>query len=540
MSTPGGTLTFTAGEESKTVTVAIINDEDVEDTETFRLVLSDPSSRTRLELGDDTAVATGVILDDDGLPTLSVGDATATEGDTASFTVLLSKPSPRAVTVDYAAVADLTRRRRRRGARTGLRSGLGHPRHRRPQHLRHGGGAAARRRASTRTTETFWLRLSNPAGATIADGTATGAINDNDPLPRLSIGDAAATEGATVAFTVLLEPVSGRTVTVPWTTAATSTSSSASPTEDYTPASGTLTLTSGTTSARIEVATVQDDTSEPDETFQVRLGEPTNATLAGAVATGTIRDDDGLPRVSIADTVVDEDDSPAIFDVTFSHSSSSEAVTVNYATSDGTADAGDDYATSSGAQGTLTIPAGLTAGEISVHIVEDDIAEGDETFHIALSDPDNAVVAEGDATATIRDRLASRPSLSPAPRPPRATAPSSSPSPSANPAPARSPSTTPPSTAAPPSPTTTPPPPAPSRSQPAPPPPPSPSPSVDNTFVEDAESFLVRLSDPAGAETRHRGGHRRHLRRRRPADPGRRPPLASPGRTPGPTRCASR
>ena len=157
------------------------------------------------------------------------------------------------------------------------------------------------------------------------------------------------------------------------------------------------------------MTTLDDDTSETDETFQVSLGQPTNATLADGTAIGAIRDDDGLPRISIADTTVAEDDSPAIFDVTLSHTSS-EAVTVDYATSDespadGAATAGDDYATSTGAQGTLTIPAGLIRGEISVYVADDDVAEGSETFHITLSNPVNAVIAEdkGTATATIRD-----------------------------------------------------------------------------------------------------------------------------------------
>ena len=387
-----------------TVSVALVNDDIEEPAETFRLKLSDPSTNARI--GDDTAVAT--IIDDDSLPALSVGDATASEGASASFTVSLSKPSPRAVTVDYAAVADPTA-----GAAAATPAQDYDP--------VSGTLTIAARSTSAAVTvtlpdddldehdETFWLRLSNPAGATILDGTAIGAIDDNDPLPQLSIADSGATEGVTAGFAVQLEPVSGRTVTVPWTTAATSTGNPATPSEDYTPASGTLTFRSGTTSARIAVTTLDDDTSETDETFQVSLGQPTNATLNGAVAVGIIRDDDGLPRISIADTTVAEDDSPAIFDVTLSRTSS-EAVTVDYATSDespadGAATAGDDYATSTGAQGTLTIPAGLIRGEISVYVADDDEAEEAETFHITLSNPVNAVIAEdkGTATATIRD-----------------------------------------------------------------------------------------------------------------------------------------
>ncbi len=43
--------------------------------------------------------------------------------------------------------------------------------------------------------ETFTLALSNPANATIADGSGLGTITDDDPAPSLSIGDISLAEG---------------------------------------------------------------------------------------------------------------------------------------------------------------------------------------------------------------------------------------------------------------------------------------------------------------------------------------------------------
>ena len=230
VTSPLPTLTFAADVTSMTVSVGLVNDDIEEPAETFRLKLSDPSTNARI--GDDTAVVS--IIDDDSLPVLSVGDATASEGASASFEVSLSAPSPREVTVDYAAVADPTA-----GAAAATPAQDYDP--------VSGTLTIAARSTSAAVTvdlpddsldehdETFWLRLSNPAGATILDGTAIGAIDDNDPLPQLSIADSGATEGVTAGFAVQLEPVSGRTVTVPWTTAATSTGNPATPSEDYTP-----------------------------------------------------------------------------------------------------------------------------------------------------------------------------------------------------------------------------------------------------------------------------------------------------------------
>ena len=199
---------------------------------------------------------------------------------------------------------------------------------------------------------------------------------------------------------------SGRTVTVPWATEALPAGlSAASPGEDYTTASGTVTFTPSTTTAHIEVESLPDDIDEADERFLVQLGTPANAALDDGAAVGAILDDDGEPRISIADTTVDENDGPAIFAVTLSHPSS-RPVTVGYDTADGTAtDCGTvaedehcDYAPDQ--VRTLTIPAAFTEGEISVFINDDTDAEDTETFTITLTDPVNAVIADGAGTAT--------------------------------------------------------------------------------------------------------------------------------------------
>ena len=232
-----------------------------------------------------------------------------------------------------------------------------------------------------------------------------GSIRDDDPLPQLNIADSGATEGDPIRFTVTLDPASGRTVTVPWTTADSATGDPASPTDDYVAASGTLTFPAGTTTVHIDIDTVEDDVSEPDETFQIQLGQPTNATVDDGVAVGAIRDDDGLPRISIAGVEITEDKSPAVFVVTLSHTNS-QTVTMEYFTTQDTATAGDDYGTPDGeATGTLLIPPGLDTGEISVYIADDDEGEDTETFHITLSNAVNAVIAGGAGTAvgTILD-----------------------------------------------------------------------------------------------------------------------------------------
>src|SRR2546427_2077375 len=78
-------------------------------------------------------------------------------------------------------------------------------------------------RRSSDPDETFFVNLSNPLNALLADSQGMGTINNDDPLPALSINDATVTEGnqgtTNAVFTVRLSAVSGQTVTVHFATA---------------------------------------------------------------------------------------------------------------------------------------------------------------------------------------------------------------------------------------------------------------------------------------------------------------------------------
>jgi hypothetical protein len=80
----------------------------------------------------------------------------------------------------------------------------------------------------------------------------------------------------------------------------------------------------------------------------------------------------------------------AHFAVSLSHAAG-QAVSVSYATSDGTATAGSDYVAQSG---TLTIPAGETAAAIDIAVVGDTLIEPDETFFVNLSNASGVMIAD--------------------------------------------------------------------------------------------------------------------------------------------------
>ena len=108
----------------------------------------------------------------------------------------------------------------------------------------------------------------------------------------------------------------------------------------------------------------------------------------------------GPVQLSVADARAREGDDASIdFAVTLSRAASG-AVTVRYATRDGTAKKGKDYRQ---AKGTLSFAAGETAKTVSVAILDDAKDEGEETFRLVLSKPAGAVIADGEAVGTIEN-----------------------------------------------------------------------------------------------------------------------------------------
>jgi Calx-beta domain-containing protein/VCBS repeat protein len=108
------------------------------------------------------------------------------------------------------------------------------------------------------------------------------------------------------------------------------------------------------------------------------------------------------PYLSFSNATVTEGNSGtanATFTLTLDHASNVD-LTVHYATADNSATAGTDYVPASG---TLTIPAGQTAGTITVLVNGDSLPEPNESFRVYLSSPTNAVVTIGYGTGAIVD-----------------------------------------------------------------------------------------------------------------------------------------
>jgi CSLREA domain-containing protein len=144
--------------------------------------------------------------------------------------------------------------------------------------------------------EAFTVTLSSPMGAVLgANPSATVTITDNDAAPTVQFSAATynVSEGAaTATVTVTKTGATEVSATVHYATS----DGSATAGSDYTSASGDLAFAAAESSKTISIAIIDDNFIEGDETFNVTLSGPTNATLGTPTSTAvTIADNDVQP-----------------------------------------------------------------------------------------------------------------------------------------------------------------------------------------------------------------------------------------------------
>ncbi len=152
--------------------------------------------------------------------------------------------------------------------------------------------------------ETFFVKLSNPVGATISDYQGLGTISNDDPSPvGVRINDVSITEGNSktknLTFTISLTNALSNSVTVSY---ATSDNTARIDDSDYTSKTGNISIRAGSTSATVSVSIRGDTRVESNETFFVNLTGVVGASIIDGQGIGTILNDDGsTPANSSAD-----------------------------------------------------------------------------------------------------------------------------------------------------------------------------------------------------------------------------------------------
>lgn len=410
---PAQTLVFEPGEVTKTLQVLVTDDAMGESDENVNVVLSNPQNLTTPaqvpQIGPNSPAVLTIKDDDVSSFRFDSTIFSASEGDgSATITVDRTGATNLAASVNYSASNGTAGA----GDYTLLPGTLQFAAYETSKTF----DVAITDDATDEPNETVNLTLTS--GVTAVD-TSTLSIVDNDqPIESVQFSDTsysvneAVADDATPAnrvarVTLTLSHALAGDVSVKFT----STDGTATAAQDYTAATNqTVTFTAGQTSQTVEVPILSDTVAEDPETINLALSSPTGTNLAlGApsTATLTIVDDDPTGDVEFAalSYEVDETDGNALVTVR-RVGGAAGAVSVDYATSDGTAQAGSDYTAASGA---LDFAAGQTQASFSIPLTWDGLDESTETINVALSNPaggadlaanDAAVVHVGDDGAS--------------------------------------------------------------------------------------------------------------------------------------------
>ena len=425
----GATFTISGDsvDRSDTVTVAVTDDNIVEDDEDFSVNLSNAlfgggSDATRATFTGGDASGLGTIENND-TAILSINDISAFEDGTFTFTITSSNPTEIDIT-GTVATANITGEAVAGTDYTAISGAV----------FTISGDSVDTTDNVTVTVidddiveddEDFNVNLSNAlfAGgvdttrATIAvgGGTGTGTIL-NDDVVSLTIDDVTMVEGdegttKNYQFTITSDAVASENIEVAINTA----DLDAVGGTDFTAiTAGTALIAAGDNTTTVIVTVTGDGLVEVDEAFEVQLSggkfagnlDPVRVVFADGVGTGTIENDDSA-SITIGDvSQVEGDGGLTSFMFTISTSAAaSEALTVTVNTNDpGEAVEGTDFAPVTNE--IATIAAGATSVDVVVSVLGEEVVELDETFEVKLSDAkfngaaDITRVTIGDDTAT--------------------------------------------------------------------------------------------------------------------------------------------
>jgi subtilase family serine protease len=238
----------------------------------------------------------------------------------------------------------------------------------------------------------FHVNITPPAGyyplKTVGIGTI---LNTNFPAAAVAGSptlERSSTQILNFTFGITLSAPAPFTVTVPYSTS----DGTAVAGIDYLATSGTVTFDANTTGPQYVTVEVFPGTNrELNKTFNLNVGSSATATAGiPAEAVGTILTN-APPALSISAAQVTESATAPVFYLPFEVDiapSLTGAVSVNYATADGTAIAGKDYQATSG---TLTFIPGRIQQFVNVPVYQQFIAQQDKTLTLNLSNVVGAV-----------------------------------------------------------------------------------------------------------------------------------------------------
>ncbi|MDH3326371.1 MAG: PKD domain-containing protein, partial [Gammaproteobacteria bacterium] len=396
-----GTLSFAHGDTSKTFSITILDNSVYEGNEDLNITLSNPT--TGVIINTSTAVLS--IIENDAAIVGSLGlDASsysiAENGGSKTITVNRTGGSDTAISIDYATSNGIATAGSDYTAASGTLN------------FAHGVTSqtftiAILNDSNYEGDETLTITLSNAtSGVAVNTSSASLSITEDDVAVVGSLTLSASTyavaeDGGSKIITVNRVGGSDTAISVNYTTS----DGTALAGSDYTAASGTLNFAQGDTSKTFSITILDNSVYEGNEDLNITLSNPTTGvTITTSTAVLSITENDaaivgslGLDASSYS--IAENGGSKTI---TVNRTGGSDtAISIDYATSNGTATAGSDYTS---ATGTLNFADGVTSQTFTITILNDSNYEGDETLTITLSNATSGVtVNTSNAGLTITE-----------------------------------------------------------------------------------------------------------------------------------------
>ncbi|WP_221411218.1 Calx-beta domain-containing protein [Roseivirga ehrenbergii] len=395
------TITILNGVITGTATFTILDDVDVEGTETATLTISNPSAGITLGA---TTMQDITITDNDVVanPTVELSVSANTGSEASGTVITVTATASAAVTGDQ--IVDLA------VSGTGI-TGTDYSLSAATITILNG--------ATTGTvtftilddvdvegTETATLTISNPsAGITLGATTTQGiTITDNDvaanPTVELSVSANAGTEAAGTVITVTATASAAVTGDQTVDIAVSGTGITGT---DYSLSATTITILNGTTTGTATFTIVDDTDIEGTETATLTISNPSAGITLGATATQniTITDNDVAANPTVELSVSANAGTEAAGTVITVTATASATVTGDQTvdlTVSGTGITGTDYSLSAA---TITILNGATTGTATFTILDDADVEGTETATLTISNPSARITLSATTTQGI-------------------------------------------------------------------------------------------------------------------------------------------
>ncbi|NQV69649.1 MAG: DUF4347 domain-containing protein [Pseudohongiella sp.] len=394
-----GTLTFAAGETSKTISVPITDDKLAEDTENFKVVLSDASDSKSATVKLNQTSAQVSITDNEQAIKLSISDVSVSEADgTALLIVTREGASGGTTTLNYSTADSTAVAGKDYSALSGALTFL-------PGETSKSIRIKITDDKLIEATETINVALSNVTDSsgkavTVSKASGTVSITDNDSGGLLVSAVAVQTSelGATGSFTVSLlsEPTSDVTVSFSGV--------------DATEGSLSTTALQFTASdwqqpKTVTVTGLDDDLADGDIQYSINVASSSNdSSYSGAgiplqTVTVTNKDNEALSVKSVS-TGRTEEGGTLSYQVVLNAAS---ALVQNYSLSFGGDASAEDFNTPQftngvsydSALGILTVPAGVTEFSVNIPTIDDLLVEkAEETLLLTIGGVEAAGIIE--------------------------------------------------------------------------------------------------------------------------------------------------